>query len=78
VRLQFDLLTTLEATKFATMAIGTKKETDAVPTTGSALIPTAEYEEMKSVVYDVEYIPSRDMYAYSASDHSIRCVCRNG
>ena len=72
--LQFDLLTTIEVTQLATIAVGAKKETQAVPTTGTALVPAAAGEEMKSVVYDVEYIPSRDLYAYSASDHTIRWV----
>ena len=29
---------------------------------------------MKSIVYDVAYIPSRDLYAYACSDHSISIV----
>lgn len=72
----FELITTMEATKLCMMEIGEKMQTDSVPNSGQSLIPSAAdvAAELKSIVYDVAYLTSKDMYAYSSSDHSISIV----
>ena len=70
----FELIATLEATKMANIMVNEKAQTDSLPRSGHVLIPTAGDHDMKSIVYDVAYITTRDLYAYACSDHSISIV----
>ena len=67
----FKLLTMIEGGKLCATEIGTKVTTEIV-THNSVITPSAARSDtMQVVVYDIMYIPSKDLYAFSASDHSI-------